>query len=86
MVDDLNAKLVSVIRHVFGDPTLVLTDAMTAEDIPDWDSLNHLNLVIAIQKEFQIKFALNEIASLKEPGQNLGTLKQLVARKIEKKS
>jgi acyl carrier protein len=82
MESELNSKLQSVMQQVFGDPALVLNDAMTADDIEGWDSLAHVNLVIAIEKRFGIKFAMAEIAALKEPGQNIGTFKQLIAKKV----
>jgi len=71
-----------VFRNVFGDETIVLTDDMTAADVPGWDSLGHLNLIIALEKRFKIKFATAEIAKLKEDNQNAGTLLALIARKL----
>lgn len=70
-----------VFRDVFGEDQIVLTDDMTADDIPGWDSLGHLNLIIAIEKRFGIKFATAEISRLKDDGQNVGTLLALIARK-----
>jgi acyl carrier protein len=70
-----------VFREVFGEDQIVLTDDMTADDIPGWDSLGHLNLIIAIEKRFGIKFATAEISRLKDDGQNVGTLLALIARK-----
>jgi acyl carrier protein len=70
-----------VFRDVFGEDQIVLTDDMTADDIPGWDSLGHLNLIIAIEKRFGIKFATAEISRLKDDDQNIGTLLALIARK-----
>jgi acyl carrier protein len=70
-----------VFRDVFGEDQIVLTDDMTADDIPGWDSLGHLNLIIAIEKRFGIKFATAEISRLKDDDQNVGTLLALIARK-----
>jgi acyl carrier protein len=86
MADELNEKLLSTMRQVFDDPELILTDTMTAADVDGWDSLNNVKLMIALQKAFGIKLAMAEIASLSEPGQNIGTLKSLLARKLGLKS
>jgi acyl carrier protein len=50
---------------------------MTADDVENWDSLTHINLIVAIEHEFQIKFTTREIAGL----QNVGELMDLVLRK-----
>ena len=54
---------------------------MTAEDVVGWDSLAHINLIIAIEKRLGVKFATAEISRLKEDGSNVGTMLELVARK-----
>ena len=71
-----------VFRSVFGDDQLVLAEAMTASDIDGWDSLAHLNLIIALEKRFGVKFANAEISRLKADGSNVGTLLDLLQRKI----
>jgi acyl carrier protein len=80
-MDKLREEVQKVFQDVFGDDQLVLNDTMTADDVPGWDSLGHLNLVIALEKRFGIKFATAEISQLKEDGQNAGTLLALIARK-----
>jgi acyl carrier protein len=47
---------------------MVIEDRTSSNDIEEWDSLNHINLVSAIEKEFQIKFALLELIELKDVG------------------
>ncbi len=78
---DLLSDLTELIQDVFGDDEITLTETTTAEDIDGWDSLMHLNLVIAIEKEFAIKFTTAEISVMKEEGQNIGTLLALIASK-----
>ena len=77
----LTNDIQQVFQIVFGDEQLVLRDEMTANDIEGWDSLAHLNLVIAIEKRFGIKFANAEISRLKDDGQNIGALIEMVGRK-----
>lgn len=80
-MEELRDRVQEVFREVFEDPALVLNDLMTAEDVVGWDSLAHINLVIAIEKQLGVKFATAEISRLKEDGSNVGTMLELVARK-----
>jgi acyl carrier protein len=80
-MDDLRAEVQTVFRDVFGDDQLVLRDEATSDDIDGWDSLMHINLVIALEKRFGIRLATAEISHLKAEGQNVGTLIALVAGK-----
>jgi len=81
-MDGLRNHVQDVFRSVFGDETLVIQDATTADDVPGWDSLMHINLIIAMEKRFGVKFATAEIGRLKEDGQNVGTLMQVLASKM----
>jgi len=69
--------LTEVFRQVFDQPTLVLTDAMTAADVQNWDSLNHIDLIVAVEKKFKIKFTTREVTGLK----TVGDLAELTAKK-----
>ena len=80
-MEELRDRVQEVFREVFEDPALVLNDLMTAEDVVGWDSLAHINLVIAIEQRLGVKFATAEISRLKEDGSNVGTMLELVARK-----
>ncbi|MFI5360976.1 MAG: acyl carrier protein [Elusimicrobiota bacterium] len=79
---DIRAEAEGVFRQVFDDAELVLRDEMTAEDIPGWDSLTHINLMVALEKLFLIKFATAEISKLKDEGQNVGTFLALIGAKL----
>ncbi len=70
-----------VFRQVFDDSSLELRDDMTSEDVPGWDSMAHINLMVATEKRFNIRFATAEIARLKEPGQNVGAFLALIDKK-----
>jgi acyl carrier protein len=81
-MDDTLARLQGVLREVFGDDTLVVNETTTADEVDGWDSLAHVNIVIAVEKRFGVKFAAAEIAALKGEGQNLSTFRQLLQRKL----
>lgn len=57
-----------IFRDIFDEDDLVISDTTNSDHIEDWDSLNHINLVCAIEKEFSIKFALGELQELKDVG------------------
>jgi acyl carrier protein len=80
-MEQLRNEVQQIFRDVFGDDQLVLRDEMTANDVDGWDSLNHLNLIIALEKQLGIKFATAEISHLKDDGQNVGSLLGMVKRK-----
>ncbi len=71
------AKLEQVFRDIFDEEELTINNETTAEDIEDWDSLAHINLVVSIEKEFDVKFALGELQALR----NVGDMVDLVIRK-----
>jgi acyl carrier protein len=75
---EVRTKLRGIFRDVFDDESLEITDEMTAQDVEDWDSLNHINLIVAVEKGFGIKFTTREVNSLK----NVGELTRLVVQKI----
>ena len=75
----------SLFRDVFADDSIELRDSMTASDIDGWDSLMHINLIIAVERRFQIKFATAEISGLKGDGQSVGTFMDLIASKLGQK-
>ncbi|MDE3104515.1 MAG: acyl carrier protein, partial [Acidobacteriota bacterium] len=61
-------ELQPIFRDVLDQPELVLTAASNASNVDDWDSLAHINLVVAIEKQYGIKFALGELQELKNVG------------------
>ena len=69
-MDEITNELNQIFRRVFNDKTIEITDAMTAQDIAEWDSLNHINLIVAIEKQFAISFTTREVMSF----QNVGDL------------
>lgn len=70
-----------VFRQVFDQPDLVITRESNASTVEDWDSLTHINLVMAIERKYKIKFALGELKEL----ENVGDLLDLMRAKLESK-
>ena len=82
---DIATGLQDLFREIFRDDNLVLTPEMTAEDVDGWDSLAHINVIIAVEAEFSIEFANAEISLLKERGQNVGKFLALIEQKMQER-
>jgi len=76
------ATLIEALQPIFSDildvPDLVLTPEANASNVEGWDSLAHVNLVVAIEKTYKIKFALGELQDLK----NVGEMADLILKKL----
>lgn len=77
-MNNLHARLTGVFRNVFDDDSLALRADMTANDVENWDSLTHIDLIVAIEKEFRVRFTTAEVSGLK----NVGELESLVEKKV----
>jgi acyl carrier protein len=69
-----------IFKQVFDDDSIVVTRESTANDIEEWDSLTHMNLVVAVEATFKIRFALGELQTLK----NVGDMIDIIEKKISK--
>ena len=67
--ENVYEKLNEIFRDVFDDEDITVNDATTADDIEDWDSLEHINLVVAVEKCFGIKFTMGEVMGMKNVGE-----------------
>ena len=75
---EIDARLTQIFRDIFDDDELTLRPDMTAADVQEWDSFNHINLIVATEAKFGIKFQTAEIESLK----NVGHFEELIAKKL----
>ncbi len=62
-------RLNRVFREVFDDEEIVLQDTTTADDIEDWDSFEHINLVVAVESEFSFKIPMGKVITMKNVGE-----------------
>jgi acyl carrier protein len=70
----VHEDLQQLFRDVFGDDRIELTEETTARDIPQWDSLGHVNLMFAIEERFGVRFRGNQLAEFA----NVGELKRFL--------
>lgn len=76
--DDIVTTLTGIFRDIFFDDGLVLRDDMTADDVEDWTSLTHINLILAVEEAFEIKIRSNEIEKLTD----VRALVDLIEKKV----
>lgn len=79
---DARDDLAEVFRDVFDDEEMLIEDGMESKDVDGWDSLMHINLLVAAERKFGISFTTGEMAGLKQPGQTIGSLRALVRQKV----
>jgi acyl carrier protein len=76
--EEIYTQLTDIFRDLFDDDTIVLRPGLTAADIPEWDSFNHINLIVAVEALFRIKFQTAELESM----QTVGHLADLIQSKL----
>jgi acyl carrier protein len=60
--------LQTIFREVFGDDRLVITPETSPRDIPNWGSVNQMQLILAIEEQFDFHFTTDEVSSIKKAG------------------
>ena len=77
--DAIGAAVAKIIREVLDDPDFAVTPETSAKDHPEWDSFNHINMIVAAEIHFGIKFTAAEVDAVG----NVGEFTALIARKRE---
>ena len=78
---DVLSRLQEIFRDIFDDESLVIKNETTAEDIEEWDSLAQINIIVACEAEFELKYDLSEVSRLS----NVGDMVNLTERKLMEK-
>jgi len=77
--DEIFSKLTTLMRDTFDDAALTPSMDTTADDIAEWDSANHVLLMVAIEAEFAVRFETDEITA----PENVGELVDLIQSKLD---
>jgi acyl carrier protein len=78
---DILDQLTQIIRDVLDDDDVVVTPETTAEDVKDWDSANHINIVVAAESRFKVKFGSAEVERLRNVGDFVAVIRKKLANK-----
>lgn len=76
--DDSLARIQAILRDVLDIDDLVVSRQTSAPEVDGWDSLAHINIIVAMEKDFGVRFALGELEELK----NVGDMVDLLAQKL----
>jgi acyl carrier protein len=77
--EDVLARLSKIFADVLNKPLAALQEGSTAREIPGWDSLSHINIVLAVEQEFNIRLRASQIARVK----NIGGFVDIVLEKLK---
>ena len=77
--EEVYETLNGVFQDVFDDESIEVHDETTSDDIEDWDSLEHINLVAAVEQEFGVKFNMGQVVSMK----NVGEMVDIILSQID---
>ena len=75
-INEIIPRLNEVFRDVFDDTTIIVNEETTSDDIEDWDSLAHINLVAAVENEFCLRFKMREVSSMKNVGDMINIISE----------
>lgn len=67
--EEVYKRLNNVFRDVFDEDSIELNDETTADDVEGWDSFEHINLVVAVQDEFDFKIPVGKVVTMKNVGE-----------------
>ena len=76
--EEIFENLNEVFRDVFDDEEIIVNENTTSNDIEDWDSLEHINLIVAVEKKFGMKFSMGEVTTMK----NVGEMANIISSRI----
>lgn len=75
----IKIKLQGVFHEVFDDEDIEINEAMSANDLEAWDSLNHVRLIVSVEEEFGVSFSTSDVADLQNVGQLLDLIEKGMA-------
>jgi len=78
-VDEINAKIESLISETLQIPAAKLTDSLSMDDAETWDSLRHMELIVAIEQAFGLELSFDDIVAMRSVGEIKRVLREKCA-------
>lgn len=78
---EVQERLNEIFCAVFDDDDIRITPEMTANDVDGWDSLSHVNLIVAVENSFGIRFTQKELLTFKNVGNLIGSIENKISEK-----
>jgi acyl carrier protein len=78
MNTELLLRLQTIFREVFQIPGLIISSSTSPSDIPAWNSLNHVRVIAAVEKDFNFRFSLEELMEISHVGDIIRILSEKV--------
>ncbi len=75
----VESRLALILRETFNDPNLQLRDDLTAADVEEWDSLSHVDLIVAVESDFGVRLTTADVRGLR----NIGDFVNIIATKTK---
>lgn len=75
----VESRLATILRETFNDPNLEVRDDLTAADVEEWDSLSHVDLIVAVESDFGIRLTTADVRGLR----NVGDFVNIIATKAK---
>jgi acyl carrier protein len=75
----VESRLATILRETFNHPNLELRDDLTAADVEEWDSLSHVDLIVAVESDFGIRLTTADVRGLR----NVGDFVKIIATKAK---
>ncbi len=75
---EIYRRLTPIFQDILDDDDLVPSADLTAHDVPEWDSLRHIRLIVTVERELEVKFTTPEISAL----ENVGQFVELIQSKL----
>lgn len=75
--EEVYERINNVFREVFDDESIEVHDETVADDIDDWDSFEHINLIVSIEEEFHFKIPMGKVVTMKNVGEMVDIILEL---------
>ena len=78
--EEILLAITDILRDILAQPQLMITEQTTADKVERWDSINHVNILMTIERTFKIRFSLGEIKQLRDVGEMINLIEKKLTR------